>query len=310
MTDTQHPPPEAATAPGRARYRLPLAPRTLLVAAVLVLAVLATLGVLPLARLLDVDPRHLQGAGFRPTVRILAIVALYAASQFLLIWLAMRLVHRRPFASLGFVGPVIRPLLVGTAAGAAIKVAEILLHVLAGRNATLGWSVPAEVPALTVAGHFLLWLLFLLTLNSVKEELVFRAYPIEQFNDRPRAALWVIVGVSLVFAAVHHVIEPFRLSAFLSRFVTALVFAYVYYRWRSIWLVSGFHNGANLPGFLLCGRWRTGGLFELDYDAAAPAVRMAGDVLVYLAALGVIHWVWRRGQARRSPSAGAREGAS
>lgn len=281
------------------RYRLPIPLRLLVILLVVIGAVLTVLGGLPLARLLGVEPSQLQGAGFEPTLKTMTIVLLYSASQFLLIWLVMQFVHRRRFGTLGFRGPILLPLLVGTAIGFAIKLVDTGLVCAAGRNVHLESNIPSEATAASVVGYFLLSFLFLLTLNSLKEELVFRTYPIEQFNDHPRAIVLVLVFVSLVFAAVHHVIEPFRISVFLSRFSIAMLFSYVYFQWRSIWLVAGFHNGMNLLGFLLVGHWKSGGLLKLTYEPPSPAVDIAIDLGVKIVALGMIHLVWQRTRAKR-----------
>ncbi len=275
-------------------YRLPLWGRTLVIIAVMVLAVLTSLGVVPLAKLMNVPFSKLQGAGFEPTFRTMSIVILYSASQFLLIWLVMRLIHKRPFASLGFRRPFWAPLLIGTGAGILIKGADTLLLCLFGKNAALASNIPAGTPLLTVAGYFLLWLLFLLTLNSLKEELVFRAYPIEQFNDRKKFMPLIIVLISLVFSAVHHIIEPFSLSAFISRFIIAVFFSYVYFRTRSIWLVAGLHNGTNFLGFLLGGQWTSGGLLRLTFDYPSETVVILIDIFMMTAATVLFHLIWKR----------------
>lgn len=275
-------------------YRLPLWGRTLVIIAVMVLAVLTSLGVVPLAKLMNVPFSKLQGAGFEPTFRTMSIVILYSASQFLLIWLVMCLVHKRPFISLGFRRPFWAPLLAGTGIGILIKATDVLFTCLFGKNVSLVSNIPAGTSFFTVTGFFLLWLLFLLTLNSLKEELVFRAYPIEQFNDQSRYMPLIIVLVSLVFSAVHHIIEPFTLSAFLSRFMIALFFSYVYFRTRSIWLVAGLHNGTNFLGFLLGGHWKSGGLLQLSLDYPSKAVSIAIDALIMIAAILIFHWIWQR----------------
>ena len=215
-------------------YRFSLAVRLIIIVFVTVIAVLTRWGVLPLAKLIGVDPSHLQGAGFRPTFGTMTIGILYSASQFLLIWLVMRFIHRRKFTSLGFNRPFWKPLIIGSAIGAGLAIGETGLDCLIGGDVSINWNVPPEASLMSVVGYFLLWFFFLLTLNSLKEELVFRAYPIEQFNDHPHAIVWILLFVSLIFAGVHHVIEPFRISAFRSR------------------CASGSHQGAIHPQGLIC----------------------------------------------------------
>jgi len=285
-------------------YRFSLPVRIVIIVAVSVIAVLTTLLVLPLARLMSLDPSQLQGAGFQPTFKTMTIGILYSASQFLLIWLVMALVHRRSFSSLGFRGKFWRPLLTGSAIGIGLAAAETGINCLIGGDVSLAWNVPPEASAVSVIGYFLLWVLFLLTLNSLKEELVFRAYPIEQFNDRPQAGFLVIIAVSLIFAGVHHVLEPFTISKFLSRFFIALIFAYAYFRWRSMWLIVGIHNGTNFVSFLLYAHWKSGGLLSLDYKSPPDSAVIVIDLGVKLAGLALLHYAWRRGRVLKGPVKG------
>jgi membrane protease YdiL (CAAX protease family) len=287
----------------RSEYRLPLALKLLVIILVMVGAVLTILVCLPLVGLLGLELSQLQGAGFEPTVKTMTIVLVYAALQFLLIWLVMRFINRRPFSTLGFIGAILLPLLVGTAVGLVIELVNTGLICAAGSDVHLASNIPPEAGVISVVGYFLLFLLFLLTLNSLKEELVFRAYPIEQFNDRPRAIVPVLIFVSLLFAAVHHVIEPFTISAFLSRFSIALLFSYVYFRWRSIWLIVGLHNGLNLLSFLLVGHWKSGGLLKLTYESPGQTVEVAIQLGVMIVALVVFHLVWQRSRGRRAVEA-------
>ena len=275
-------------------YRFSTPVRVLIVLAVVASATLTALAVLPLASLMGVDPTHLQGVSFQPTFKTVAIVVVYSGSQFLLVGLVLRFLHRRKFGSLGFKPFSPKQLLVGSGIGTALVLVPISVECMIGGDVSLEWTVPPEAPIISVVGHFLFWMFLMLTLNSLKEELVFRAYPIELFNDHPRASAWIIFFVSLVFAAIHHIIEPFHLPAFLSRFFTALVFAYAYDRWRSIWLIVGMHNGTNFLGFLLGGEWKTGGWFTVYYDPPSPVVAVILDLAVKLAALVLMHFVWKK----------------
>lgn len=280
-------------------YRFSTSIRIIVVFLVSSLAVLTALGVLPLAKLMGVNPSHLQGISFQPTFKTMTVVLLYSASQFLLILLVMRFIHRKKVLSLGFNRPFWKPFLIGSAIGIGLAVAELSIDALIGGNISMKWAVPADVSVISVIGHFLLWLLFLLTLNSLKEELVFRAYPIELFNDHPQAFIWIIIFISLLFAAIHHIIEPFSLSAFLSRFSIAIVFAYTYYRWRSIWLIVGIHNGTNFIGFLFGGMWKSGGLFEFEFTSPSSEIIISVDLAVKLLALALIHYVWKKANMRK-----------
>jgi len=276
-------------------YRLPLLTRSMVICAVLTIAFLSILLGLPLARLMGIDPSQLQGAGFSPTAKTLTLVVLFAAIQFVLVWLAMRFIHRKPYGGLGFKRPVLVPLLMGTGFGMVMQATEYLAQHAAGARAAITTSVPADVSLAVIAGYFLLNVLFLLTLNSLKEEIVYRTYPIEQYNDRPKLMIPVIVGVSLVFAAVHHILLPFAWDAFVSRFTIALLLSFSYYHWRSIWLIAGIHNGLNLLEYLTSGNYKMGGLLKLTMaDTLAPSSMIAVDLAIAALFIAILAFIWNK----------------
>jgi len=247
-------------------YNLPVYARILIVIFVLLVSTISVVIGLPLTKIMHVNPADLSGAGFVPTIKTITIVVLFAAFQFLLIWLVMKFIHRKALSSLGFKGPILVPLLIGTAIGMIWSIAEYLLLHFFNSDINIVLSIPQGVSVVSMIGYFLLNVLFLLTLNSLKEELVFRTYPINQFDDYPQLMIPVIILVSLVFAAVHHILVPFALDDFVSRFTIALVLSFVFYRWRSIWLIAGLHNGLNLVEYLTGGNYKMGGLLKLSME--------------------------------------------
>ncbi|MDL1974980.1 MAG: CPBP family intramembrane metalloprotease [Deltaproteobacteria bacterium] len=276
-------------------YRLKVPFRILIVTIVLLVSTLSIVIALPLAELLNLDLSELQGPGFNPTVKTLTVIVLYASFQFLLIWLVMRLVHKKSIKTLGFNGPVLKPLLFGTAIGVLMQAIEYALFSMFGSGVSFNFSIPADVNILAFIGYLLLNILFLLTLNSLKEELVFRTYPIKQFDDHPNLMIPLLVLVSLIFAAVHHVLEPFSLDAFASRFSIALLLSFVFYKWRSIWLISGVHNGLNLLVNLTGGNYKLGGLFDFNVETdPSPTMRIVINVALPIIFILLFNHIWKR----------------
>ena len=276
-------------------YNLPVYVRILIVIAVLIASAMSVVIGLPLAKLMNVTPADLSGTGFIPTFKTITIVVLFAAFQFLLIWIVMRLIHRKGFCSLGFKGPILVPLLIGTVFGMIWAAAEYLLLHFLGSNIGIELSIPKGVSFLAIIGYFLLNVLFLLTLNSLKEELVYRTYPINQFDDYPKLMIPVIVLVSLVFASVHHILVPFALDDFVSRFTIALVLAFVFYRWRSIWLIAGIHNGLNLLEYLVGGNYKMGGLLKLTLENdPTTGVSIAIDLALAIIFILIFNFIWNK----------------
>ena len=277
------------------KYRLKVHLRILIVIVVLIVAVLSIAIALPLAKLLNLDLSELQGSGFNPTFKVLTVVILYAAFQFFLIWLVMRFIHKKSMKVLGFNGPVLKPLLIGTAIGMLMQAIEYVLYSMFGSGASLSFSIPADVNILAIIGYLLLNILFLLTLNSLKEELVFRAYPIKQFDDHPNLMVLLLVMVSLVFAAVHHILSPFTLDAFISRFTIGLLLSFVFYKWRSIWFISGIHNGLNLLVYLTGGNYKLGGLFDFNLEVdPSSTITIVIDVALAITFILLFSYIWKR----------------
>ncbi len=276
-------------------YRLNVYLRILIVVLVLLVSTLSIAIAIPLAQLLNLDLSELQGQGFNPTFKVLTVVILYASFQFFLIWLVMRFIHKKSMKVLGFNGPILKPLLIGTAIGMLMQAIEYVLYSIFGSGASLSFSIPADVSIIRFIGYLLLNILFLLTLNSLKEELVYRAYPIAQFDDYPNLMVLLLVMVSLIFAAVHHILSPFTLEAFISRFTIALLLSFVFYRWRSIWLISGIHNGLNLLVYLTGGNYKLGGLFDFNMEIEpSSTMSIVIDIALVITFILLFSYIWKR----------------
>lgn len=130
-------------------YRLNVYLRILIVVLVLLVATLSIAIALPLAKLLNLDLSELQGQGFNPTFKVLTVVILYASFQFFLIWLVMRIIHKKSMKVLGFNGPVLKPLLIGTAIGMLMQTIYYVLFYITGSGASLSFSIPADVSIIT-----------------------------------------------------------------------------------------------------------------------------------------------------------------
>ncbi len=276
-------------------YRFKVHFRILIVVIVMLVATLSTAIAIPLAKLLNFNLSELQGPGFNPTFKVLTAVIVFAAFQFFIIWLVMRFVHKKSIKTLGFNVPILKPLLWGTAIGMLIRAIHFGLFFMFGSGASLSFSVPADVSVLAVIGYLLLDILFLLTLNSLKEELVFRTYPIEQFNDHPKLMIPLLVLISAAFSGVHYIIQPFTLESFIYGFTFALIVSFVYYRWRSIWLISGIHNGVNLLVNLTGGNYKHSGIFDFNMETWPSDIIC---IVIYLAVtiifILLFNYIWKR----------------
>jgi membrane protease YdiL (CAAX protease family) len=128
----------------------------------------------------------------------------------------------------------------------------------------------------TIAGEFppamLLYVvpvgMVLLIYNSVMEEYASRAFPLALFQA---SSLVVRIALpALLFAAAHLAVEPFRLPAFYTRFVSGAVLGVAFLLTRNVWLASGVHTGMNLAVLAGSGRWYFGGLALVEGTTPGP----------------------------------------
>jgi len=271
--------------------------RIVIVVFTMVLAYYTSLLVKPAAALMNVDLKDFNGFGFKITGGVLVLTFGYAISQFLLIYLVNRIFHKRPFKLLGFRGPVLKPMGVGISIGLLFTVIYYVIRGVIGGNFSIAWAVPADAPVLSVIFHTFFVLLIILTINSLKEELVFRVYPLEQFMDKPKAMTLVVVLVAPFFSGIHFMYLPASFGAFFNRFGIALLFGFAYYHWRSIWFISGIHTGANIIPFLFfSGKWQVGGLWIVSFSGTSETL----NIILYSVIIGLTMWIMYQFRPQKS----------
>ena len=161
--------------------------------------------------------------------------------------------------------------------GLALAASSLAIRWIAFGLPTVHWAVPDNIGMGSLAGHYAFFWLALLTLNSIKEEAVFRAYPLEAL--RHRIGRWPVILVSaLLFSAIHLILEPPSLLAFASRTAFGILACQIYLQRRSIWAAIGLHNGWNWLLLTTSGNWKVGGVLTLD----GPDTGNAGT-LIHLA---------------------------
>ena len=264
---------------------------------------------LVIARELGIDPEELQGAGFAVRPETITVFLVFQLLQISIVVAAHRLIHKRPLRDLGLRPPIIRFFGIGFAlgvvlAGARVLWVVLLLLALPGGDVGLEWSVPQGTPIVAIVSHYLFFFLVFLTANSLGEEMVFRCYPIEQFRDNPRMLLSAVGVATMVFAAIHFVIGTFSIEWLIGLVGFAAIACYVYYRWRSAWLIVGLHSGASFVSFSLAGNWRMGGFVRLvpTVPEASPwlgALFVTVDVALFALVLWLVSRFGRRRLTQR-----------
>lgn len=219
-------------------------------------------------------------AVFKPATIVVVLLVLLAPIA--LVLAAQRFVHRRKLRELGLRGPWLKPFGWGALAGVIVKLAALSAAVAVSRQARI---MPVAAPAgISLWLPYYAWYLFTLLLNSIDEELVYRAYPIAALKGEPRLPVGaVIVAAAAIFSAMHFLIEPPDAMRFLYRFAFGIATGLLFARERTLSAIVGLHTGWNFVALSFSGiDWRLGNLFAIS--GLDPRVEAAANIAA-LAAL-------------------------
>ena len=259
--------------------------------------VLPGLVIIP-AQYLGVDPNELQGSDFNVNVGTVVTALLFSVGSIAFVYVVQRYYHRKPsFLELGFKRDWVRGLAWGHLVGAALIALPFLLVLAPAENVGIISTVPDSVSDMSLVGYYLFFL-FMLTLNSFKEELLFRSYAIENIEGEATGNWTVILIASAVFSVVHLVLEPFTWTAFISRFLFGVFTCQVYVVTRSLWPIVGIHNGSNWLAVTCSGEgnWKMGGILTVG-EGGLDHQPLEIDPIHALATRGLavaVMYVWMR----------------
>jgi membrane protease YdiL (CAAX protease family) len=221
---------------------------------------------LPISKLAHFEINEMAAARFSPSWPKVALFLGLTVLYFLVIYLSQRFVHKAPFRTLGFKDAMIRQALVAFLIGATINLIPFLVTILTAQNMAYESSVPDGTPLLRVAAAYAYFFFIFLTVNSIGEELVFRCYPIEHFQESPRTLSFVIVLFAVLFALLHFIVREPSWRGFFMLSLTSIFYSLIYLNWRSIWVLVGIHNGMNFVNLTFSENWEMGGLFTWNGD--------------------------------------------
>lgn len=265
--------------------------------AVVVVGGFSPILVVVVAMALGLPPQALQGSGFSVTVpQIVALLGIVLMSVAVPV-AAQVLLRHRPVAALLGEGRHRRAGLLGLGLGVGVAGLILVVRVGLATDVECTVTVPVGVSVAELAVAYAFFLVVVVLLNSLKEELVFRAYPLAAIRDRDRRLL-IVVSATL-FAAVHLVLEPPSVSGALDRWLYGILFAQVYLMTSSLWGAIGVHSGVNLVPSTFSGDWTMGGFWDLrmQHDLALDWV----TPLVVVSAIGLLA-LRSRSTARRPAS--------
>lgn len=253
------------------------------------------------AMALGVPPSALQGEGFTVTTpQVLALLAISAVSIAVptAAWVWW---HRYPARALYAGARPGRGFVAGLALGSAVATAVLALRVALARDVELVGAVPADVGPAEFAGAYAFFFVVVLLLNSMKEELLFRAYPIAAASWHGLPLGWTCIASAGLFAGVHMILEAPSLLGFADRFLYGVLFAQAYVLTGHVWGAIGAHSGVNLVWTTISGDWRMGGLCTLRLEPSSMSGAWTGPTVVVLAIVLVSVVMQRRGCRAQVP---------
>lgn len=160
------------------------------------------------------------------------------------VYLARRLLDRRPFTSLGLVWnrQAVRDLLFGIALPVLMMGLVYFVELTAGwlRFEGFAWeftSAPQAAAEIAIMGFFFV-------LVGWQEELLFRGYWLQNITDGLNIH-WGVLISSVIFALAHLANPNTSVLAILGLVLAGFFLAYAYLRTRQLWLSIGLHIGWN-----------------------------------------------------------------
>jgi len=253
---------------------------------------------LPISKLLHFEINEMAAARFSPSWPKVALFLGLTVLYFLVIYSSQRFIHKAPFRALGFQNRMIRQALVAFLIGITINLIPFLVTILTAQNMVYGSAIPEGTPLLRVAAAYAYFFFIFLTVNSIGEELVFRCYPIEHFQDKPRTLFIVIVLVAVLFAVLHFIVREPSWRGFFMLSLTSIFYSLIYLNWRSIWVLVGIHNGMNFINLTFSENWEMGGLFTWNGDGMT-GLSVYLDIYRYVlpvVGIALIFYKFRRSQ--------------
>lgn len=246
-----------------------------------------------------VAPSALQGSGFTVTTpQVVALLAISAVSMGVptLAWV---LWHGRPARELYAGARPMRGFGMGLVLGLLVAAAILVLRIALARHVEVRGAVPADVGPLEFLGGYVFFVVVVLLLNSLKEELLFRAYPIASAIQHDLPLGWSCIASAALFAAMHLILEAPSLLGFVDRFLYGILFAQAYVIAGSVWGAVGAHSGVNLVWTTISGDWRMGGLCAVDLTRSEISTAWTSPVVLLLAVFSLFLVIRARAGASR-----------
>ncbi|MFL5815684.1 MAG: CPBP family intramembrane glutamic endopeptidase [Bdellovibrionia bacterium] len=258
----------------------------LVVVGAVLLSTLSLIGIVSTARLFGVDPRELTASHFVMNGKNVVVALMVLIVPSVIIVIANGLL-KCPFP--GCVGLLTfdgKKLSLGLLVGAAVLSSSYLVRGMLWGWPSVSAAVPDHVDSWTLA-CYVAWIVLTLILNSISEELVFRAFPLMLAKQYQFSQLLSILMTSLLFAGIHFITRAPSLSDFTYLVLYGAVFCLFFVMTDSLWFVIGVHTGSNALSMLFAGNWKVGGFLKIQWPSETPSQSYTLSAVLALLILGL-----------------------
>lgn len=210
---------------------------------------------------------EVSGTDAKVSPALILILIILTGLVTIIVSTAYKFLTKRKISNLGFKKWNSKEIIFSYLLGAVIVLITSIVPLIIQPNSNITWAVPNNTSLSIVIGFYLLFFVFFNTLNSFNEELLYRVYPLESLIGESKAVNIVIITVaSMLFSLMHHFTEPFTWQLFIYRILFGITASCIYLITRSIWIVIGFHSGANWMELTFSGNYQLGGLLSLSVN--------------------------------------------
>jgi len=280
----------------REKYKKYLAVKIFVVITVVLFSVAIMLPIVKLAGFFGINIQENTGLNFKPSFGLVFFFFLFGICSIIIIWLAQKYIHKKPFSQLGFRPKIGRNIFFGFLFGVIIVSVKYIIYALnAGTVEYNPITVPDDVSFITYIGYYIYFLIGFIVWNSFIEELGTRVYPIEKLEKHINPhIIFIIMG--LIFTLGHFIAGEFDIHNFIALFGYSYIFSLLYFYSRSIWLVVGVHSGVNWINFSFFGtNWKMGALYNIRISELTTWVYNYTDIIIYLIILALIVLLNKKG---------------
>ncbi len=246
---------------------------------------LSVFGIILLGKIFGVSPQELHDGNllFSPSVIVTTLLILII--PMLPVLLVATAYQKIPLTQLGFCSLRVKEFIQYLIFGALLELAATGIAIVLSKDSQLSWAI-SSTSFLTWLLYYA-WFIFLMSLNSLNEELIYRSYPISSLCKTGIKPIYAILFSATLFSLVHFLAEGPSLSSFFYRLSFGFLVGIIYFRKQNIWPVVALHTGLNIVanGFS-DSTWMTGTLITTTNVSSQAShwsnfVALTGCFLVY-----------------------------